>query len=90
MTNDNRAYECDGWALFGLPDKPNACPCGNDSAFVDSLNREGPRGPYFVECAACGRTGPERPSYNDALAVWNRATRKGELELIHVVDNTNT
>jgi hypothetical protein len=84
MTNDNQAERGVEWSLYGLPDKPNDCPCGSDSAFVDSRNTEGARGPYFVECAECGRTGEERPSYGTALAVWNRATRNRELERIGI------
>lgn len=90
MTNDNRTDRGIEWALYGLPDKPNDCPCGSDAAFVDSRNTEGPRGPYFVECPVCGRTGPERPNYGAALAVWNRATRTGEPDLIHGADLAST
>ena len=89
-SNDNRASTGIQWALYGLPGKPNDCPCGNDCAFVDSRNVNGRRGPFFVWCSDCGRTGPERPTYNDALAVWNRATETQDLSLIHVVDNAST
>lgn len=92
MSNDNRPHHkrpAVQWALFGIPDRPNDCPCGCDAVFVDGQNLHGRRGPFFVWCPACGRSGPERPSYNDALAVWNRITRNREYWLFNVVDNTN-
>ncbi len=61
------------YALYGLPDRPNPCRCGQDDAFVDARNRQGMKGPFFVSCAHCEATGPERSTYDLALAAWNRA-----------------
>jgi len=87
MTNDNRRpAAATRIALYGLPDQANACPCGNAEPFVDGYNLNGSRRTLFVWCPACGASGPERPSYNDALAAWNRATLLRDMSCIRVVD----
>ncbi|WP_226019387.1 hypothetical protein [Novosphingobium sp. FKTRR1] len=78
------------FALFGLPDRPNRCPCGKDGAFVDGQNLQGQRGPYFVWCPDCSRSGPEKPTYDLALASWNRATCLHDFSEIRVVDNATS
>lgn len=70
------------FALYGVPDVPNACPCGSHQTFVDTDHRNGKRGPFWVWCAVCGRSGPERPSRSLAVARWNRITSAGEIELL--------
>ena len=70
--NDNHTAKAELYALHGLPDRPNPCRCGADDAFVDGHNLQGRRGPFFVWCAHCDHAGPERPTYDLALAAWNR------------------
>lgn len=77
-------------ALYGIPGQPNACPCGCNGAFVDMQSLSGRRGRFFVLCPCCGRCGPYRRNFNDALAVWNRITWRGEYSLFRVVDNSTT
>ena len=72
--NDNKARLAELYALHGLPDQPNPCRCGADDVFVDGQNLNGQRGPFFVWCARCERSGPERPTYDLATAAWNRST----------------
>ncbi len=70
--NDNHAQRAQLYAIHGLPDRPNRCRCGADDAFVDGQNLQGKRGPFFVWCCRCDRSGPERPTYDLAIAAWNR------------------
>ncbi len=67
------------YALYGLPNFPNPCPtCKQSDAFVDGHNLQAAkRGPYFVWCPRCQITGPERPTYDLALAAWNRLCPSG-------------
>jgi hypothetical protein len=71
--NDNRTQWAKIYTLHGLPDQPNRCRCGADDAFVDGQNLEGRRGPFFVWCARCHHAGPERPTFDLAIAAWNRS-----------------
>ncbi len=73
--NDNRPSLAQLYAIHGLPDRPNRCRCGHDDAFMDGHNLNGQRGPFFVWCPHCERNGPERPTYDLALAAWNRLRR---------------
>ena len=70
--NDSPEHRADLYSLHGLPDRPNRCRCGAEDAFVDGHNLQGRPGPFFVWCARCDRSGPERPSYALAIAAWNR------------------
>ena len=87
MLNDNHQPQpaTQIFALYGLPDRANRCPCGSFAPFVDGHNFQGRRGPFYVWCSECGCTGPERASYNDALAAWNRATTCCDLSEIRMV-----
>ena len=59
----------------GLPERPEPCFCGGDSAFVDAPTTPGGHiGPFRVTCAACGAEGPEASSYAAAVAFWNDLT----------------
>ena len=88
MMNDNRKPRPAAvvFALYGHPDRPNACPCTSRGVFMDGQNLNGKRGPFFVWCPDCNRTGPERPTYDLALATWNRATALCELSATQVLD----
>jgi hypothetical protein len=59
----------------GIPDKPEPCFCGSEDAFVDAPTTPGGHvGPYHVTCAACGAEGPEAPTYDASITVWNNLT----------------
>ena len=76
--NDNRTARAGRPALFvaaHLPMKPNPCFCGSDDAFVDWEDEGAPGVRFFVWCNHCGASGPELPTYDLALAGWNRATQ---------------
>jgi hypothetical protein len=73
--NDNRVTMAEIFALHGLPDHHNRCACGADDSFVDGQNLQGQRGPFFVWCPHCERSGPERPTFDLAVAAWNRLGR---------------
>ena len=83
VQNDNTKsarHRADLYAIHGLPDRPNPCACGQDDAFVDGQNLQGRNGPFFVWCPHCNATGPKRPTYDLALASWNRLCPSGKTE----------
>jgi hypothetical protein len=69
--NDNNAYLAKVYRVHGLGDQPNRCRCGSDATAVDSRSRRGRKEALFVWCAGCEREGPERPTYDLAVAAWN-------------------